>query len=224
VSIYGVIEHFVPPGIQATVLAAALMLCLGIVVRRQIAAAGGGVLPDEGVTFRNVAEVIVEWLADLARQNLGDDYRRWFPMVGTLFFFILISNLLGLIPGIGGATSHIETGASWALIAFAVSEGAGIKKYGVGYIKHFLGPIWWLSPFFLILEIPLHFARVITLTIRLLANMFADHTIIAVWLLLVPFLVPAIFMGLGLIVAVLQAFVFTLLTIVYIKLALEEPH
>ncbi|MCH2172608.1 F0F1 ATP synthase subunit A [Myxococcota bacterium] len=223
-SIYGLLEELVHPVFQATAIAVLLLLALAFAVRRQIAASGGGISPDEGVSLRNVIEVVIEWLAGLARENMGDDYRRWFPIVGTMFFFILVSNLLGLIPGIGGATSYVEAGAAWAIIGFVVSEAVGIQKHGPSYIKHFLGPVWWLAPFFLILEIPLHFARVITLTIRLLANMFADHTIIAVWLGLMPFLLPSIFMGLGLIVAILQAFVFTLLTMVYIKLALEEAH
>ena len=81
-----------------------------------------------------------------------------------------------------------------------------------------------LAPFFLILEIPLDLARILTLAVRLLANMFADHTVVAVWLALVPIAVPAIFMGLGLVVSFLQAFVFALLTMIYIGLALEEPH
>ncbi len=224
-SIYHPLEHMgIPVALQATFLAAVLLLLTGLVVRRQIAAANGGVLPDEGVTLRNVVEFVVEALAGLARDNMGEDYRRWFPLVGTIFFFILISNILGLLPGFGGATSYVETTAAWAIISVAVSEFVGIQRHGLGYIKHFLGPVWWLSWFFFILEVPLHLARILTLTIRLLANMFADHTIVAVWIGLVPIAIPAIFMGLGLLVSVLQAFVFSLLTMVYIGMSLEEAH
>ena len=106
----------------------------------------------------------------------------------------------------------------------AVAEFVGLRKHGFGYIKHFLGPVWWLAPVFLVLEIPLHLARVLTLSVRLLANMFADHTIVGVWLSMVPLVIPAIFMGLGLVVAILQAFVFALLTMIYIGLALDEAH
>ncbi len=131
---------------------------------------------------------------------------------------------MGLVPGLGGSTSYVETTTAWAIISVVVAEGVGMRKHGFRYIKHFLGPIWWLAPMFFILEIPIHVARIVTLSIRLLANMFADHTIVSVWILLVPFGVPAIFMGLGLIIAVLQAFVFSLLTMVYIGLALEKTH
>jgi F-type H+-transporting ATPase subunit a len=171
-----------------------------------------------------VFELIIENLGQIAKDNLGDEYRTYFPIVGTIFFFILISNLLGLFPAFGGATSYIETTAAWAIISVSLAEAVGLRKHGFGYVKHFLGPIWWLAPFFFILEVPLHLARIVTLTIRLLANMFADHTIVAVWLGLVPVLIPAIFMGLGLVIAFLQAFVFSLLTMVYIGQALEEAH
>jgi F-type H+-transporting ATPase subunit a len=195
------------------------------------------VLPDEGFTLRNLAELVVEFLSSLAEQNMGPEWRRWFPIVGTIFVFILVSNLLGLIPGIGGATSDINATAAWALIAFGVSEWVGIQKHGWSYINQFLGPSLFdvhvggrkihvraLAPIFLPLEIVAHLARVLSLAIRLLANMFADHTVVGVWLLLVPAVVPAIFMGLGVLVAFLQAYVFALLTMIYIGLALEEAH
>ena len=223
-TIYGPLEQVgVPVVVQAVTLGAAILIGTGLVLKRQIAgAAQAGVLPDEGVTLRNVVELIVGGIADLAEQNMGPEYRRWFPLVGTIFFFILVSNLLGLTPGIGGATSYVETTTAWAIISVLVSEFVGIQKHGASYIKHFLGPVWWLAPVFFILEIPLHLARVLTLSVRLLANMFADHTIVGVWLMLVPIGIPAVFMGLGLVIAILQAFVFALLTMIYIGLALEE--
>lgn len=226
----------VPSFFQAAGLAALLLCAAGLLIRRQLAAANGGVVPDEGVTLRNVLEVIVDGLANLARDNMGPDWRRWFPLVGTIFVFVLISNLLGLVPGIGGATDNINTTAAWALIAVGVSEWVGIRKHGFGYVKHFIGPafdvkigartvhLYVMAPLFIPLELIAHLSRVLTLAIRLLANMFADHTIVSVMISLVPVVVPALFLGLGMIVSVLQAFVFALLTMVYIGLALEEEH
>ena len=225
-SIYGFLEPVgIPVVIQAALLATIILVLTGLLLKRQLAiAADEGVVPDDGVSLRNVLELLVDAMAGLARDNMGDEWRRWFPLVGTIFFFILVSNLLGLFPGLGGATSYVETTTGWAIITVVVAEFVGMRKHGFGYIKHFLGPVWWLAPVFFVLEIPLDLARVLTLSVRLLANMFADHTIVAVWLGLVPIVIPAIFMGLGLVVAILQAFVFSLLTMIYIGLALDEAH
>ena len=227
----------IPWVFQASLLACALLLAAGFAVRSRIAGADGGVLPDEGVTIRNLFEVIVEGLSSLARDTMGEDWRRYFPIVGTIFFFILIANLLNLIPGIGGPTVDINTTAAWAVISFLVYNYVGIRAHGFWYINHFLGPsfftlhvggrhihmrllFWFFGP----LEFVLHLARILTLSVRLLANMFADHTVVTIFIGLVPLVVPAIFMGLGLMVAVLQAFVFTLLSMIYIGEALAESH
>ena len=237
--IYRLLEDslHVPWVIQASVLAAAILLVSGSLVRHQLALAGGGVLPDEGVTLRNVFEVMVEGLSGLARDTMGEEWRRYFPLVGTLFVFILVSNLLGLVPGIGGASSDINMTAAWAVISFLAYNAIGIREHGASYILHFMGPAFFeveffgrhfhvrpLAIIFLPLELVLHLARIVTLSVRLLANMFADHTVISVWIGLVPIAIPALFMGLGLLVSVLQAFVFSLLTMIYIGEALGHPH
>lgn len=223
--------------IQAALVAAGLLLFAGVLVRRKLAVQGGGVVPDEGVTLRNLLEVLVEWLADVSRERMGPDWRKYFPIVGTIFFFILVSNLMGLIPGLAGATSSANTTWAWAVIAWLVYTAVGIGKHRWNYLVKFMGPSFFekeifgrhvhfrlLMPIFLVLEIPLDFARILTLAVRLLANMFADHAVVLVWISLVPIGIPAIFMGLGLVVCILQAFVFSLLTMIYIGLALEEPH
>jgi F-type H+-transporting ATPase subunit a len=239
VTVYTPLEHalHIPWVVQAAVLAAVLLAVAGALIRRQLAVAGGGVLPDEGVTLRNALEVVVEGLAGLARDTMGEEWRRYFALVGTIFLFILVSNLMGLVPGLRGSTSDINTTAAWGIISFLAYNFVGIRRHGFWYINQFLGPsffelhlfgrhvhvrpLFWL---FLPLELVLHLARIATLAIRLLANMFADHTVVAVWITLVPIAIPALFMGLGLLVAVLQAFVFSLLTMIYIGQAQEEPH
>lgn len=222
---------------QAVALAVILLVLGGFAVRKRVMADGGGVVPDEGVTVRNVLEVIVEMLTDQARSVMGDEYKSYFPVVGTIFFFILVSNLMGLVPGVGGSTTDVNVVLAWAIISFVVYNFVGVRTHGWKYIYQFMGPSLWepeiggkhyhvrlLTPIFLPLEFVLHLARILTLTVRLVANMFSDHKVIAVWMSLVPIAVPAIFMGLGLIVSFLQAFVFALLTMIYIGLALEEPH
>lgn len=222
---------------QAVVLAVILLLLGGLAVRKRVAETDGGVIPDEGMSIRNILEIIVEALVDQARSVMGEEYRRYFPLVGSIFLFIVVSNLLGLVPGFGGATSDVNTACAWAIISFVAYNYVGIKTHGWKYVYQFMGPslmekeiggrhyhIRVLAPVFLPLEIVLHGARILTLTVRLVANMFADHTVILIWLGMVPLVIPAIFMGLGLVVSVLQAFVFSLLTMIYIGQALQEPH
>lgn len=221
----------------SAIFAALLILFAGLRVRSAIADGGGGVMPEEGFSIRNVLEVVIEQLVDLAEMTIGVDYRRYFPVIGTVFLFVLISNVMSLIPGMLGSTSDVNTTTAWAIIAFGVYNVVGIKTHGWKYIYQFMGPsilnvkiggsTWHLrllAPLFLPLEILLHIARIITLSVRLLANMFADHLVVVTWLGLVPAVVPAIFLGLGLLVSFLQAFVFALLTMIYIGQALEEAH
>ncbi len=231
----------IPWVVLSALFAGALLLLAGMTVRSAIKHGNndGGVLPDEGVTIRNVFEVLIEQLIDIGETALGsrEHARRYFPIVGTIFFFVLISNLLGLVPGLAGSTSDVNTTAAWAIISFAVYNYVGVKQHGWKYVYQFMGPAMFemrigsvhyhvrpLAPVFLPLEIFLHLARIGTLAVRLLANMFADHAVVLAWIGLVPLAIPAIFMGLGTLVAFLQAFVFALLTMIYIGMALEEAH
>jgi F-type H+-transporting ATPase subunit a len=239
VNVFLILEHatHVSWVIWSSLFAGLILVVTGLLVRSRLAVAGGGVIPDEGVSLRNLCELVVEFLSGLAQQTMGENWRRYFPLMGTIFLFILLSNLIGLIPGLGGATSNANTTFAWAVISFVAFQYVGIKEHGWSYINHYLGPSMFemeiggrkhhmrvLAPIYAPIELLGHLARIFTLAIRLLANMFADHTVVGVWLLLVPVGVPAIFMGLGVLVAVLQAYVFTLLSMIYIGLALEEAH
>ncbi|MGI9590551.1 MAG: F0F1 ATP synthase subunit A, partial [Myxococcota bacterium] len=187
--IFRELEHLiqVPWVIQAALLAGALLVLAGLGVKRRLADPTGGVLPDEGMSIRNICEVIVEWLSGMARDRMGEDWRKYFPLVGTMFFFILISNLMGLVPGFDGSTSDANVTWAWAAIAWFFYTAIGIAEHKGKYILKFLGPSFFekeiagrhihfrlLAPVFFILEIPLDLARMLTLAVRLLANMFAD--------------------------------------------------
>lgn len=234
---WGEAQLGIPRVFQATLLAIGLLLLTGWSLRRSLRAAPDPVVPDGRITLRNVLELVVEALATLMWRTIGPEWQRWFPLVATLFFFILISNLIGLLPGVEGATLDMNVTVAWAILVFAAYHYAGIHKHGWRYVYQFMGPSFFtvrlgrrrfrvraLAPLMLPIELLLHLARVVTLSVRLAANMFADHTIVAVWLALVPFAVPAAFLGLGLLVSVLQAFVFALLATIYIGMALEESH
>ena len=218
------LEHAtgVPWMVWSSIAAAALLLGSGFLVRSRLAATNGGIVPDDGLSVRNGFEILTQMLAGLAEQNMGHNWRRYFPFIATLFFFILISNVMGLIPGLGGGTSSANVTWAWAIISFAVHQYVGVKEHGVGYIKHFIGPVPWLAPLYIPIELLSHLSRVFTLAVRLLANMSADHIVVGVWLALVPVVVPAIFMGLGVLVAFLQAYVFAMLSMIYIGLAAQH--
>lgn len=214
----------------SALFAAGLLILAGVSVKRAVAGENGGVLPEEGMSLRNVIEVMIEALGDLGESTIGEDWRKYFPVVGTIFFFVLVSNFMSLIPGLLGSTGDANVTFAWGILSFLVYNYVGIKQHGFKYIQQFQGPalgekhIRIMTPIFLPLEIVLHIARILTLGIRLLANMFADHKVIVIFLGMVPFAIPAIFMGLGMVVSFLQAFVFALLTMIYIGQALEEPH
>lgn len=227
----------IPWVVWSALFSGALLLGTGLLVKSRLAAAGGGVLPDEGFSIRNAIEMLTEMLAGLAEQNMGPNWRTYFPLIGTLFLFILISNLIGLVPGIDGSTSSADTTWAWAIISFGVHQYVGIREHGWSYLNHFLGPSLYdlevggqtyhlrlMAPLYAPIELLSHLSRVFTLAVRLLANMFADHTVVAVWITLVPVAIPAVFMGLGVLVAFLQAYVFAMLSMIYIGLALEEAH
>lgn len=217
--------------------AAVLLILAGLAVQRAVAGEAQGVVPEEGVSVRNVFEVVIEALGDLGQTTIGEEWRRYFPVVGTIFFFVLVSNLMNLIPGIQGTTANPNITYAWGFLSFIVYNFVGIRQHGWKYIYQFMGPTLWqphigghhyhvrlLAPIFMPLEIILHLARIGTLGIRLMANMFADHKVVVIFLGMLPALVPAIFMGLGMLVCFLQAFVFALLTMIYIGQALQEPH
>jgi F-type H+-transporting ATPase subunit a len=227
-SIFEVLSGAIPAAFQTLAAAVAAVLLIAWWVRRDIERSPDhGLIPAPRFTLRGFVEVLLEALVSLMKSTIGPKWPSYLPLVGTLALFILVANLMGLVPGLGGATSYVETNASWALMAFGVSEYVAIREQGVwSYFSHLIGPVWWLAPLMLVVEVISHFARLVSLTLRLTGNMFADHTLVAVFLAfpVINLFVPWLFMGLGLFVAFVQAFIFAFLTIIYIGQAVAEPH
>jgi F-type H+-transporting ATPase subunit a len=185
----------------------------------------GGVVPPRTMNLRNVFEYLAESVYGMAEGALGEkNAPRFFPLIGALWLFILFSNLIGLIPGLIAPTDTLKTNVGLAVMVFLLTHVLGFREHGIGYLKHFLGPVWWLSPIMLPIELVGHVARIVSLSLRLMGNMFADHKVVIAFFTLVPFLVPVPFMLLGVLVCVIQAFVFCLLTMVYIGMAIEHDH
>jgi len=176
------------------------------------------------VGLHNFFEVIISELADFMDSTIGHGGRKFMPLIGTLTFFVLCGNLIGLIPGFSSPTSNVNTNAALAVVVFIVYHAVGIKKHGVAYFKQFLGPVWWLIPLMLPIEIISHFARPITLAVRLFGNVKGEDLVILVLLFLVPLLLPVPMMAFAVFTSILQTLVFILLTMVYLNGALSDEH
>ncbi len=174
---------------------------------------------------QNVFEIIISGMEEFMVDITGEEGRKFFPLIATVFLYIATCNLLGLIPGFFPPTASINTTLSCALTVVIFTHVIGIKFHGAKYIKHFLGPVWWLSPLILIIELIGHFARILSLSIRLFGNITGHELVLGILFLLAGVaLAPLPIMALGIFVALLQAFVFFLLSIIYFAGAMEEAH
>jgi F-type H+-transporting ATPase subunit a len=188
--------------------------------RRQLQAASDPVVPDGTLTARNSLEILVEWFVGFIEGILGHQGRRYVPVYATFFLFILFANLIGLIPGFAPPTANFNVTFALGVTSFLVYNYYGFQAHGVGYLKHFVGPIWWLAFLMLPLELIDNFVRPVSLALRLFGNMTGDHLVLEIFTDLTKIGVPVVFYALGAFVSLIQAFVFTILSIIYVSLAL----
>jgi F-type H+-transporting ATPase subunit a len=144
--------------------------------------------------------------------------RRYVPFFGTLFMFILTANFLGLIPGMEPPTNDTDLTFALAIICFVYYIYQGFAHQGLYYLRSFLGPLWWLSWFFVVIEVADNLFRPFSLGIRLFANMFADHKVLGLFTGLTKLIIPLAFYALGTIVCIVQALVFVILAIAYVRM------
>ncbi len=173
---------------------------------------------------QNFMEIVVGGIETMIVETMGEHGKPFFPLIATLALFILVSNLIGLIPGFFPPTANINTTAACAVIVFVTTHVVGVKEHGIKYIKHFLGPILWLAPIMFFIEVIGHLSRVVSLTLRLFGNMNGHELVLMIFFGLAPFLVPLPMMLMGVLVSFIQAFVFMLLAMIYIQGSLEEVH
>ncbi|OGQ48289.1 MAG: ATP synthase F0 subunit A [Deltaproteobacteria bacterium RIFCSPLOWO2_02_FULL_46_8] len=198
------------------------LILLALIAHKRLRHTEQCLIPQGKATSSTIFEVIVEFVLTLMEGMLGDKAPKYFPLIGALFIYILTCNLIGLIPGLAPPTDNINTNAACAVLVFIYYNYLGIKEQGfVNYMKHFMGPIIWLAPLMFAIELISHLVRPMSLSVRLFGNMTGDHMVLGVFSQLTPVIVPVIFMGLGLFISLIQAFVFSLLSIVYISLATE---
>jgi F-type H+-transporting ATPase subunit a len=212
----------VPHFVSYAFLASIILIIISLIVRSSVK------LVPEGI--QNFMETIVEAILNLCEENIGHHWaKHLFPLIGTIALFITVSNFMGLIPGFASPTSNVNTNAAMAIPVFLATHVYGIRVHGFGYIKHFLGPIRSifalpLMMLMFIIEFIGHLVRPVTLSVRLFGNMVAKHYLLAVLGLLAPWIIPSAILVLGVLVSVIQAFVFTLLSALYLAGAVEEAH
>lgn len=173
---------------------------------------------------QHLAEMTHAFVGEQSESIIGHGYERFVSYLTVLGLFILIANLMGLVPGLESPTANPVVPLGFAVVTFLYYHYHGIRANGGGYIKQFLGPVWWLAPLFFVIEIISHFARVLSLTVRLYANMFAGDMVTLAFFSLIPIGVPLLFLALHFGVAIIQAFVFMILATVYLSLAVSHDH
>lgn len=188
-----------------------------------------GLLPSRRFTLAAMIDGIVGAVYKLSVDVMGEeDAKKYLPVTGTLALFIFCMNIQGLIPGLLPPTDTLKTNLALSLIVFVFYNVVGIARVGPGYIHHFIGPkiggFYWLAPLFIVVELASHIARPVSLSLRLMGNILADHKVVGAIASLIALLLPVPFLLLGVLVSIIQTLIFTLLTIIYIGMAVEEHH
>jgi len=211
----------IPAYVAFSWIAMLIILATAIVVRKSLKLVPRGT--------QNLVEVIAEFFLNLTEGSIGHMGRHFFPLIATIGTYILVCNFLGLIPGFEAPTANINTNAAMAIPVFLATHYYGIRVHGFGYIKHFVGPMRSiiaapLMALMFVIEVIGHIARPLTLSVRLFGNMIAKHMILLILGMLVPILAPVTILGLGVLVSIIQAYVFALLSTLYLAGAVEEAH
>lgn len=199
-----------------TWLAMAILAILGLAARRNLTLVPG--------RLQNVLEVVVDGLEEYCVSNAGEKIRSVFPFLGVLFLFILVQNLLGLIPACDAPTANLNTTAAMAIVTFLFYNFIGVKTHGPAYVKHFMGPSPFLAPLMIIIELVSHFARPLSLTLRLFGNIRGEELAILIFFLMAPIIGTLPIYFLFLLAKCMQAFIFFMLSMIYLKDALSHAH
>ncbi len=213
-----------PAHISGAIFVSMILALFAVAARMSLARHKDYLVPPARLTFLNFSDMIAEGLYGVTKSMLGHDAHKYFPVMGSIFLYVLLSNLIGLFPGMEPPSGNINTNLAIGAFVFLYYNYQGLKASGLSYLKHFLGPVWYLAWLLLPVEIISHVARPFTLALRLKGNMVGDHTVLATFTNLVPYGLPIPFYFLGLMVCVIQAYIFVMLTMVYVSLAKESDH
>jgi len=202
------------------------LILIGLVIgfNRQLKKMKGGVVPAQNFNLVNLFELLANLIIGFIQDIIGHDWRKYLPIILSLWLFILLNNLFGMVPLMEPATSNLNMNAAMAIVVFLATHYYGFRAHGIKYLKQFIGPVPLLAPLMLPIELIGHSARVLSLSVRLFGNMFADHLVVAIFLFLVAPFVPIAFMALGILVCLIQALIFSILSTVYFSIAVSEEH
>ena len=209
-------NHYIPEQVMYALFVVVLLSTISLLATRRLAVYPGNA--------QNVMEVIIGGIDSLLNEIMGHNGRQFFPLIATLGIFILTSNLIGIIPGFESPTSNINTNAAMAIVVFLSTHVVGVKNHGLKYFKQFMGPVWWLTPLMLPIELISHVSRPLSLTFRLFGNIKGEDIVLLVVLFLVPYFVPIPVFILMIFTSLVQTLVFMLLAMMYIAGAMEEGH
>lgn len=213
------------PWVSNGIIVSIILLAIVIIGYFQLRKSEDQIVPDERVTVRSFLEVVVDGLSGLVEGTMGPRGGEFLLIIGTLALFILFNNLSGLVPGFLPATDNVNTTFACSLTVFVMTHYYGVREHGIKYLKHFVGPFWWLAPIMIPIEIIGHLSRPLSLGLRLFGNITGDHLVTAIFFSLIPILVPLPVMLLGVFVAFVQTFVFMLLSMAYFSGAIaHEEH
>jgi F-type H+-transporting ATPase subunit a len=236
------LQHLIGDHTFFAVVAAVLVILIALKARAALSRAQDPLIPAAELGSRNIAELLVQLVVSQSDAIIGKRGRKYVPFFGTFFFFILVSNLMGLLPGFAPPTGNLNTTLGLALVSFIGYNVIGVREQGMSYLKHFFGPMTSLpaksvlgklalvpvllisAVFFFILEAFSHGFRPVSLSLRLFGNMMGDHQVIEAFISLTKLVVPVAFYAMGTLVSVIQAFVFTLLSMIYVALAISHGH
>ncbi len=233
----------VPQHTFTALLVMVLLVILAWLAKRALLRSKDPVIPEEGLSLRNISELLVEFIVGLTDSIIGRKGRKYVHLFGSFFIFILIANLFGLVPGFSPPTNNLNTTLGLGIISFLAYNFFGLREHGAAYVKQFVGPMTSLPAsskkvvsllfvpilvisivFFTVLESISHLVRPVSLSLRLFGNMFGDHLVVEIFTNLTKVGVPVAFYLLGALVSLIQAFVFTLLSVIYVAMAVSHEH
>ena len=229
----GVGHHYIH--VATALLVGLLLIALSVLGRAALGSGEQAIAPSAKFSLKGFFEFLLEFVHGLTDMAVGEQGRKFVPMFATIFLYIWINNLVGLIPGMTPATDNVNTTVAIGLFSFVAYNFYGIKEHGIGYLKHFMGPLLALAPLMFVIEVIGHIVRPMSLGLRLQGNMTGDHTVLSIFLDLAPFPfvnetflaalpIPVIFYFLGMFVCTMQAFVFTMLSMIYVSMAIAHDH